>query len=283
MSRRHPRDTKIDFSRYEPFQGQHPYRLLDRHPSGAYVALATSGEQTRVAVWENQTGKLAWAPKGAVLLSWVEHGEQSVLVRQPPDREHPPEQEDHLSLFERQSWPDGPLISRCSVALSQGEPESLVVSPHGNVVVLRWLDQGASGWEFIHLRETGDVHLREAGIEIDSEVAVSTQPAFSPDGRYALSGYHAQLNTAAPAWEAAHWKIAQRGRDEVGCVTVIRLLDGTCYQIPIADAVPAKLHGTSSRSLDPPTFLDSQHFLVLLPTGTKRLYQVQAAAPQSGG
>lgn len=275
MSRHHQRDTEIDFSHYEPLQGQHPYRLLDRHPSGAYVALAAYGEQTSVAVWERQTGKLAWAPKGAVLLSWLEHGEQLVQVRKPLDLEHPLEQEDHLYLFERRNWPDGTLISCCPVVLSQGEPESLVVSPYNNVVVLRWLDQGASGWEFIHLRETGDVHLKEAGVEIESEVAVTTQPAFSPDGRYAVSGYHAQVNTAAPAWESAHWKIPQRGRYEVGCVTVIRLFDGTCYQIPIADAVPAKLHGTSSRSFDSPTFLDSQHFLVLLPTGAKRAYQVQ--------
>lgn len=273
---------QLDFSRYEPLEGQRPYRLLDRHPTGAYLALAAPGEQTSAAVWESQTGKLVWVPKGAILLSWLEHGAQVVQVKEPRDLERPPEQEDQLYLFERQHWPDGPLISRCLVTLSQGEPESLVVSPHGNLVVLRWIDQGASGWEFIHLRETGDVHLKEAGLEIDSEVAVSTQPAFSPDGRYAVSGYHAQFNTAAPAWESAHWKIAQRGRYEVGCVTVIRLFDGTCYQIPIADTVPVKLHGTSSRSLDPPSFLDSQHFLVRFPTGAKRRYQVQGAAPQSG-
>lgn len=283
MSRRHQLDSMSDFSHYEPLEGQRPYRLLDRHPSGAYLVLAAPGEQTEAAVWESQTGKLAWVPKGAVLLCWLEQGTQVVQVRKPRDLERPPEQEGHLYLFERQRWPDGILISRCLVTLSQGWPESVVVSPQGNLIVLRWLDQGASGWEFIHLRETGDVHLKEASIELDSEVAVSTQPSFSPDGCHAVSGYHALFNTAAPAWEAAHWKIAQRGRYEVGCVTVVRLVDGTSYQIPIADAVPAKLHGTSSRFFDPPTFLDSQHFLVRLPTGAQRRYQVQGAAPQSSG
>ncbi len=155
-----------------------------------------------------------------------------------------------------------------------GWPDNLLISPQSNLVVLRWLDQGFSGWEFILLRKTDDFHLKEARIELDSEVEAFTQPAFSPDGRYAVSGYHTQFNPAFPAWEAAHWKIAQQGRYEVGGVTVLRLLDGTSYRIPIADAVPIKLHGTASHFFEPPVFLDNDHFLVLLPTGANKTYQI---------
>jgi hypothetical protein len=210
--------------------------------------------------------------EAAGMLAWLKQGSEIVFLADRPSIEKSEQVYEQRSfLFERRTWPDTTLISSCEVSLPWGAPENMLVSPHSNLVVLRWLTEGASGWEFVILSEAGDFQLQEAGFEIDGPAAIYVSPAFSPDGRYAVSGYH----TKFVAEKGHSWPL-QRGRYEVGCITVICIPEGTFHEIIISDAVPVKLHGTASQSLDVPVFLDNERFMTMLPTGAKRTFPVTA-------
>ena len=52
------------------------------------------------------------------------------------------------------------------MTLPMGFPDNLLISPQGNLAVARWLDQGASGWEFVLLKESGDFYLRKRELNL---------------------------------------------------------------------------------------------------------------------
>lgn len=210
--------------------------------------------------------------EAAGMLAWLKQDSEIVLLADHPEKS---EQvyEQRSFLFERRTWPDTALISSCVVSLPWGAPENMLVSPYGNLAVMRWLTEGASGWEFVILSEAGDFQLQGAGFEIDGPAAIYASPAFSPDGCYAVSGYHTKFVEDEKGYY--RWPL-RRGRFEVGCITVICIPEGTFHEIIISDAVPVKLHGTASQSLDEPVFLDNERFMTMLPTGAKRTFPVAA-------
>lgn len=210
--------------------------------------------------------------EAAGMLAWLKQGSEVVLLAERSSFEKSEKTyEERSFMFERRMWPDTKLISSCEVSLPWGAPENILVSPHGNLVVMRWLTEGLSGWEFVILSDAGDFQLQGAGFGIDGPAAIYASPAFSPDGRYAVSGYHTKF---VEDKDGHSWPL-RRGRYEVGCITVICIPEGTFREITISDAVPAKLHGTASQSLDEPVFSDNEHFMTMLPTGAKRTFSVK--------
>lgn len=266
---RHRKNSALDFSRYEPLDGHRPYRVMAWHPTGRYVAMSIFCQrEPMVAVWEEATGKMVWADKRAEALTWLKHGSEMVILT---DRIGESSATYQGHTFERRAWPENTLISACKVSLPPwGEPVDILVSPHGNLALLRWLTQGASGWEFVLLSDASDLQLQGAGFEMDTPAAIYASPAFSPDGCYVVSGYHTRLVEDKRGGNIP----LQRGRYEVGFITVVCIPDGTFHEIIIADAVPVKLHG-AAQSLDEPVFLDNEHFMTMLPTGAKRAYSVR--------
>jgi hypothetical protein len=94
------------------------------------------------------------------MLAWLKQGSEIVLLTDRPSIEKSERvYEQHSFLFERRTWPDTALISSCEVSFPWCGPENMLVSPHENLVVMRWLDEGVSSWEFVILSETGDFQL----------------------------------------------------------------------------------------------------------------------------
>lgn len=211
--------------------------------------------------------------EAAGMLAWLKQGSEIMLLADRPSIDKSRSVYEQRSfLFERRTWPDTVLISSCEVSFPWCAPENMLVSPHENLVVMRWLTEGVSGWEFVVLSDAGDFHLQGAGFEIDGPAAFYASPAFSPDGRYAVSGYHTKLVEDKKGYSI----LLQRGRLEVGGITVICIPEGKFHEITLSDVVPAKLHGTASQSLDEPVFLDNERFMTMLPTGAKRTYSVKS-------
>ncbi len=275
-------EAGANFSRYERVYGQNPRRVVARHPSGHYVAMEYYYQQEwNVAVWEEETGKVAWTQERTKNLCWLKQGTEVALLtkRTAYGRLGAPYEQD---IFERRTWPGNTLISSCRVTWAWGWPDSIVVSPYDNLAAIRYLDEGISGWEFVIISDTGDYQLRGAGVEtIGNQPAIHTFPGFSPDGRCAVSGYHTKFVENKLGYLAP----LERNSFEIGYIMVICILEATYYAIPIRDAVPAKLAEDDLDDADEtiaPTqsvFLDNEHFTTTFPTGEKRTYHVKGYLP----
>lgn len=265
------------FSRFELLAGILPVKEIARHPAGTYVALEVVQTSPVVGIWETATGALVWTEAGVLAAAWAPDGSELLIVREDQPVGHGDAAADALEnasadyIFERRLWPRDALVSSCPLQLPySGWPVDLWVAPTATLVAVRWMDQGASGWEVVLLRSAGDVHLVGAGFELASEIGIDSHPTLSPDGRYAVVGYQ----TTYQALPGGRQMPLQHGRFDVGRVVVIDLLAGTYREIVIDDMVPAKLHGTATRWNDAPIFLDARRFELLLPTGAKRIYSV---------
>ncbi len=73
-----------------------PTILLDRHPSGRSVALRVSS-LNEAAVWDSESGHLAWNPGAAVALCWLRDGNEIIVLRE--------------YTLERRTWPTHTVLS----------------------------------------------------------------------------------------------------------------------------------------------------------------------------
>jgi hypothetical protein len=257
----------LDLSRYEPLAGFAPSKKIASEPTNVYIGMETSATPPVAGIWEIATGNLIWAEEGTLTLAWNYAGTQLLAARElsakAEDKQH--------YLFERHSWPQDYLISQCSVQLPfSAWPYDLWVAPSNTLAVMRWVDQGMSGWEAILLKNNGDVHLKGADFRLMSGEAIQCYPALSADERYAVSGYQTIYRTT----DTGHQVPLTHGRYEVGRIVVIDIRNSNFREITIDDAVPAKLHGTASKWTDVPIFLDNQRFTIALPSGAKRIFDV---------
>jgi hypothetical protein len=264
-------------SRFERMAGALPSKEIARHPAGIYVAMETEQAFPGVGIWETATGALVWANESVLAATWTPDGSELLLVQVDTSSTsdaapHAPEDASDGCVFERRLWPQDTLVSACPLQLPFSSwPSDIWVAPTGALAAVRWVDQGASGWEVALLNSTDAVHLVGAGFELASEVGIDTHPALNPNGHYAVSGYQTMYGRLPDH----HWAPLQRGRFEVGRIVVIDIAAGIYRDIVIDDAVPAKLHGTASRWADIPVFLDADNFELMLPTGAKRIYSVK--------
>ena len=260
---------RVDFSRFEPLAGSRPILACARNPTGGYLALQAlsevAGAAPALGIWEEATGALVWVYEGAAALAWTADGAQLLLWALTA----PEVNVGTLGRFARRSWPPDVPLGSCTFALPWTPwPRDLWVAPGAQLAAVRWVDEGLSGWEPIVLSQAGDTHLAGAGFQLDSGAAVETHPVLSPGGRYAVSGYQTLPATSRGGLLVAR----QRGHFEAGRVVVMDLHARTSRDIRIADAFPAKLHGTASSWVELPVFLDETHFSVTLPTGATHVF-----------
>lgn len=273
---------------YEALPGYTRYRVLEHHPSGRFVAMKAIGPDPlplRAALWDTQSGRVSYAPPSATLLGWLPGGRQiaSLIANGAPQANEETAGGGAAAAWrefclERRAWPDTDLapFGVCQLDIVAWWPHSMTFSPHGNLVVIRSGDQDISGWDFVVFDDAGDdTYLDGAGFDMDSYAALVAQPGYSPDGRYAASGYHTtyhEMDLGGIEYDVP----VRQGEFEVGAVTIVDVEARRFRHIPLTDAVPAALHEVASRQLTEPVFLDAAHFTLKLPTGATRTFSVES-------
>lgn len=174
----------MDFSKFEPLSGAQPARVITRHPDGVYIAMETDSLQPAIGVWDSATGQAVWMQEGVLALVWSHDGSQIMLVESTSASDPTPSTDRQRYIFDRRLWPadmsvSGSLFHFC--VPWEPCPYDIWLAPTAKLALVRWADQGATGWEPIILSDTGDIHLAGAGFEIDSEVAVEMFPGISPN------------------------------------------------------------------------------------------------------
>jgi hypothetical protein len=233
----------------------------------------------RAAVWDSQSGHIIYAPQDTWLVGFVGDGSGVVTLgyagadhTQSATQPRVPEE----FWFEYRTWPRRELVGSCTVRLFSGWPHSFVASPHNNLVVIRTIDQQISGWDFVVLTASDAVHVASGGFEMDSFAALSSQPGYSPDGRYAVSGYHTTFTETYVGRQLTRYEIPlTQAEFEVGGITVVDLHDMASREIVVLDAVPAVLHTAARERLDQPAFIDNETFEVTYVTEEIRRYSVR--------
>jgi hypothetical protein len=72
----------IDFSSFEEFQEERPYRLLDQHPDGIHLAMQIqTSDAFLAAIWSNETKQLVWTPEDTYSLAWLQRGTQLAALQ----------------------------------------------------------------------------------------------------------------------------------------------------------------------------------------------------------
>lgn len=215
---------------------------------------------------------MEWTHSGTQLL--VVREDQSVSVQRPgaPTIGDERGEREPCYVVDRWNWPAGQRESTCTLHLPYSAwPVNLWIASTDTLVAVRWMDQGASGWEPVVIRPAGDPQVRGAGFELASEVSVETYLALSPDERFAVSGYQTVYRSTPHGQQAPQ----HRGRFEVGRIVMITISAATYRDILVGDAVTAQRHGTAVRWTDIPLFLDPERFQVQFPTGAKRTYSAR--------
>jgi WD40 repeat protein len=177
----------IDFSIFEKFQGKQPYKLLDQHPDGNYLAMQVqTSDVFSAAIWNEKTGQLAWSPEDAHALAWLQHGTQIAALQNPI-------LDEASFLFAIYSWPQGHLIHQCALRLPMGYLFDLIISPKNDLAICQWTDQCEFGFEFIDIHDHSAAQIAQKGY-INRKTNVSTRPVLSPDGYFWICCY--QENTS---------------------------------------------------------------------------------------
>lgn len=287
----------LGLSTFEKLYGEHPSQVLDRHADGRHVALQVIASLKttvqRAAVWDLETRRIAWAPNGASVMAWLPGGERIALVN---------EERASAYAFVFASWPGRAPLDRCALHFPTGWPEDLVLSPRGDLAVVQWMDQEESGLEFVALGPDGPRQLAETGLSQVGPLrgipngggfALNTslvfRPVFSSDGRYLLVlwqdewvwwsegayDFDAEGNYVAP--------VSPGGDYTLGMISVLDWQERTHHAIPLVARVALgwrpepRDDGAEGLLVEPPTFLDAEHFTVALPTGSVRTFSVAGA------
>jgi hypothetical protein len=253
----------------EPLRGQAPVRALDRHPDGRHVALATGwgpADGEDAGVWDEQTGKVVWAPR-AVALCWLRGGSEVALVT-----------EQYSGDFERWSWPGRERLSGIPLVHREGWVDHVAVSPRDDLAAVRWIDQTEAGFELVSLGRGGDAQLKGRGWRVGGTNLVEG-PVFSPSGRFLA------LSVGLAGWWRRGDDVdgpSEGGRFEAGQAAVFDTKDGSAHDVPIELDVPAGWEPESEEAqvglLGEPRFVTAQSFVVPLPTGEELRLSVGATA-----
>jgi hypothetical protein len=303
--------TPFDPSTFERLHGERPWQLLDRHPDGRHVAMQVIAvlETTvhRAAVWDVEAGRIVWAPEGVSALAWLAgRGDQIALVHEhyEPAADHPsiigsPLQGEFSYAFALASWPDHDIQVECPLNFPTGWPVDLALSPRGDLAVVQWQDQGESGLEFVALQQKGPRQITETGLpQLGSlrrfpsgggfplNTSLVFRQVFSPDGRYLLVPWQddpAWWSEAAYGYDPARGRIAPTspgGEYTIGVISVLDWQERTHHMISLIEHLPVGWHperredGGDGLLIELPTFVDAEHFIIALPTGTVRAFSV---------
>lgn len=289
-------DVRFDLARFEPVNGQKPFRVLDRHPDGHAIALQYGGGSDNAAgIWDYETGKLLGAGEAALsiytsgstvpALCWSADGRQVILLR---DQYHyqpelhrtigSPLQSEYTHSLERWSWPDLEQIAVCTIRPPTGWLDNLAVSPGGDLAAFTWCEQDGTGFELVRLGPDGDEQLPAEACQRQYELL--HELAFGPNGRYlALTG---------TSWEIQWWTDSgdrlgmpsEGGRREAGFVAVFDLQKSTLKEQRIVVDAPIgwlPLNNDAMAFYAPgrPRFINSAEFAVPLQTGEDQRFNVE--------
>jgi hypothetical protein len=237
----------------EPLNGVDPLDELGRHPDGRQVAMRTGwdaeGRGERAAVWDTRTGKITWAPEGAVAIAWLRGGSELLVVID--------------ETLHRLTWPEKEPLAACEVPRRGGEGwiDRIVVDRQDRLAAVRWLDQTEAGFELVDLRGRGTKHLKRSGYRV-AGTNLLDGPVFSPTGRFLVS------TEGIDEW----WTEGSRA----GRVTIFDTRDSSTRHADVELDVPAGWEpGTMEAQaglIGVPTFVNARAFVLKLPTGEKRRY-----------
>ena len=170
--------------KWQKLQRKAPHFLLDTHPSGKYAAMQIStnaGE--KAAIWDTQTGEIAWKPKSTLALCWVQTGQNLLAVS-----------EAEPYLVELWTWPEPtskPLfLFEATLDLPAGWVNCLVASPTANRACVVWIDQTEAGIEWVAWDETTIWQENNKGY-FGKELNGLYSAVFSPDGKHIVLAYSA--------------------------------------------------------------------------------------------
>jgi WD40 repeat protein len=267
---------------FERLGRERPCRLLDWHPDGQLVALQTSGgDDSRAGVWNGLTGKLIWSSDDTIALCWMPGGQQVAMLTEHYERslDHPevigsPLQSEFGYYLERRSWPKLERVRVCEIAPPAGWLDSLAISPRGDLVAFSWNEQDCAGVELVALRPDGDEQLTTRVYQTDASFLVWM--TFSPDERYLV------ITKAELEW----WTVqgdppsSPGGHFTLGTIVVYDIEQASFREEEIETDVPADWHPPDSNNidgllLDRPRFLDCEQFVIVLPTGEERRFNVR--------
>jgi hypothetical protein len=267
---------------FEPLHGDQPVVVLDEHPGGEFIAMRVSGGDERAAVWSTKSRKIVWQPEGVTALCWTPDGEEVLLVRE--FYEYQPEkhevivtslQSEYSHFLERRSWTDKKPVGQCEIRLPRGWIVNLLASPTGTLVCCVWNDQHEAGIELFSIAGKEVRQLGGRGYD-GKHSNLLEGPVFSPDGCYLVLafGNYAWWSPGDPETPSLG------GQRTVGWV-VVGDMRADNYRVKNVQKIvpkgwlpPNDPNDFRHVLLSCPSFTDSDHFKVVLPTGEERSFSV---------
>lgn len=124
----------LDLSLFEPFMGKRPYRVINLHPQGQFVALQVWAKHPQngrngqfCAIWESATGKIVWTPEHTIAMAWGPDGNEIGMLREWYEYNSSahqiigsPLQNEFIHTWERRAWPDKRVIHTCRIQMPTG-------------------------------------------------------------------------------------------------------------------------------------------------------------------
>ncbi|MEO7714574.1 MAG: hypothetical protein ABIY70_00090 [Capsulimonas sp.] len=238
---------------WETLDGEAPEALLDRHPTGEFLAMQTdTGGKNRAAIWNAHTKKIVWNPGDISALSWLPDGMEILAVREeyhPDPRLHnaggvqivSPLQREFSYFVERLSWPAAERTASAPLTLPTGWVSHVVVSPTAPLGFIVWHEQNEGGVEQVTWQDGNLRQVPNAGYGLGG--VIGKGPLFSPDGRYLA------LSSAEPFWwfdgedsEADPYDDegapSPGGEFQFGSIVIGNVMTGSYHSVGLTMSVP---------------------------------------------
>lgn len=239
-------DKYVRTYRLDKIGTRDPGLFLDEHPAGGLAALqGYIGSAEQAAIFDLTSGRILWQPEGVPALCWLPHSDNVLLIRDLYQRDPElhegaikilsPLQCEFLHYLECWSWPEKRRLSGCEITFPTGWLTFIARSPRGNLAVVQWQEQDASGIELFALTETGPYPLPNAGYRADSNL--TDYALFCPDGRYLVLAC-----TKRYWWEPGDETddlVSPGGHFQVGEVAVLDTQSLIYRTLPIHKGLPA--------------------------------------------
>jgi hypothetical protein len=262
----------VEFDAFERTpKGNAPYRILDSHPDGQYLAMQSGHAES--FVWERETKRIAWRPDRAIALAWLRDGMQIAVLREASDAPYE---------YVVYTWPEVQLLHRCPVAPPPGWGWmlDLVISPQSDLALCHWVDQAEAGFEFIDITSQGVSQDPQAGYFLEGTNEV-TRPVFSPDGQLWTFGHKMYETWWVPDPEDidTYDQPALGGTYALGELKIFRGKQPLSQSIPLIATLPTGWKPADPEAedvlfLSDPTFLDERHIKIRLPSDETQVHRV---------
>jgi hypothetical protein len=171
-------------NRFEPLEGVEPFELLDRDPSGRFVAYGVSWPVERAGVWEIETKRLVWDGDGARAIAWFPDGGEIAVLRSvhTPDPNEPAIFASPLQcFFDRLTWPEREVVATCPITNWNTDFQTVAISPLADLAVVAWGHQHEAGLVLVGVAGGRTEQVR--GVSWDTRhTNWLSVPAWSPDG-----------------------------------------------------------------------------------------------------